>query len=79
MRGIGACRWTIKGQASELRERIFERFFRVATDHDSDDGGSGLGPAICRSIISLHGGKVWTEAAPGSTGRRVVFTIPAAS
>jgi len=35
-----------------------------------------LGLSICRSIVNLHGGKIWAEAAPDSTGLRVVFTIP---
>ncbi|MDB6085259.1 MAG: cusS, partial [Gammaproteobacteria bacterium] len=65
------------GVEEGLRERIFERFFRVANALDID-GGSGLGLAICRSIISLHGGCVWADAAPAS-GLRVTFTIPAAT
>ena len=67
------------GVAAELRERIFERFFRLAGSIDSGDNGSGLGLAICRSIISLHGGRIWADASPGSTGLRVVFTIPVAA
>ncbi len=65
------------GAAAELRERIFERFFRLTGTSSVDDNGSGLGLAICRSIISLHGGRIWAEAAPGS-GLRVIFTLPAA-
>jgi signal transduction histidine kinase len=67
------------GVAAELRERIFERFFRLAGSIDSGENGSGLGLAICRSIISLHGGRIWADASPGSTGLRVVFTIPVAA
>jgi two-component system heavy metal sensor histidine kinase CusS len=63
------------GVAAELRERIFERFFRLSGT--LEDNGSGLGLAICRSIISLHGGRIWADASPDSAGLRVVFTIPA--
>jgi signal transduction histidine kinase len=63
------------GVAAELRERIFERFFRLS--ETLEDNGSGLGLAICRSIISLHGGRIWADASPDSAGLRVVFTIPA--
>jgi signal transduction histidine kinase len=66
------------GVAAEFRERIFERFFRLAPAMDINETGSGLGLAICRSIISLHGGHIWADAAPDSTGLRVIFTIPAA-
>jgi two-component system heavy metal sensor histidine kinase CusS len=67
------------GVAAELRERIFERFFRLGSTADSEEKGSGLGLAICRSIIALHGGRIWADASPGSTGLCVVFTIPSAA
>jgi len=67
-----------RGVAPEYRERIFERFFRLAPANDAQDG-SGLGLTICRSIISLHGGKIWAESAPDSSGLRVVFAMPAAT
>ncbi len=64
------------GVAPENREKIFERFFRLAPANDGQDG-SGLGLAISRSIISLHGGEIWAESAPGSSGLRMVFAMPA--
>jgi heavy metal sensor kinase len=64
------------GVPAEYREKIFERFFRLQSGKESDETGSGLGLAICRSIVNLHGGKMWAEAAPDSTGLRVVFTVP---
>jgi two-component system heavy metal sensor histidine kinase CusS len=77
--------WTVSladqgpGVAVELRERIFERFFRLAPEAGSEETGSGLGLAICRSIIALHGGRIWADASPGSTGLCVVFTMAAAA
>ena len=67
-----------RGVAPEYREQIFERFFRLAPANDAQDG-SGLGLTICRSIISLHGGAIWAESAPDSSGLRVVFAMPAAA
>jgi signal transduction histidine kinase len=66
------------GVAAEYREQIFERFFRLTPADDSQDG-SGLGLAICRSIISLHSGKIWAEASPGASGLRMIFVMPACS
>jgi len=66
------------GVPAEQRERIFERFVRLAhsTQHDK---GSGLGLAICRSIITLHQGRIWAEAGPAGKGLRVVFELPPTS
>ncbi|GAC1669792.1 MAG: ATP-binding protein [Steroidobacteraceae bacterium] len=64
------------GVPPEYQERIFERFFRFARSAGGEESGSGLGLAICRSIISLHRGKIWAQSAPASAGLRVVFTIP---
>jgi len=57
---------------SEL-EHIFERFYRL--DPSRSDGGAGLGLAIVRRLVELHGGRVWAENAPGG-GARFTFTIP---
>ena len=65
------------GVAAEYREKIFERFFRLTSSGDSQDG-SGLGLAISRSIVSLHGGRIWAEAAQGVGGLRMIFEVPAA-
>jgi two-component system sensor histidine kinase BaeS len=56
---------------SEL-EHIFERFYRL--DPSRSDGGAGLGLAIVRRLVELHGGRVWAENAPGG-GAVFTFTI----
>ncbi|MGU7770317.1 ATP-binding protein [Burkholderia sp. MR1-5-21] len=64
------------GVAAEQREHIFERFVRVNRP-GNEDKGSGLGLAICRSIVELHGGRIFAEAGPGGRGLSVIFDIPA--
>jgi PAS domain S-box-containing protein len=56
-------------------ESVFERFEQVDASDARKKGGSGLGLAICRSIVRLHGGRIWAESQPekGSTFR---FTLP---
>ncbi|OAJ51853.1 hypothetical protein A6V36_14885 [Paraburkholderia ginsengiterrae] len=64
------------GVPAEQRERIFERFVRINRP-GNEDKGSGLGLAICRSIVALHGGRIFAEAGPGGHGLSMVFEIPA--
>jgi two-component system heavy metal sensor histidine kinase CusS len=66
------------GVPPEQRERIFERFVRLGPGGGGErESGSGLGLAIARSIVILHRGRISAEAAPGTTGLRVVFEMPA--
>lgn len=50
------------GVPEPLRERIFERFYRVGAQQGLKDGGSGLGLAICRHMIESFGGNIWVTA-----------------
>lgn len=56
-------------------DRIFDRFYRVDAARGSGRGGAGLGLAIARSIVELHGGVIWAQAR-SPAGCRVVFEIP---
>ena len=46
-------------------ESVFERFEQLDASDARLKGGSGLGLAICRSIVRLHGGRIWAESQPG--------------
>jgi two-component system OmpR family sensor kinase len=63
------------GVPMELRDRIFERFFR-GHDHSSS-GGTGLGLAIVKGLVEGHAGTVAVEegTSPGAVFR---FTLPEA-
>jgi signal transduction histidine kinase len=56
-------------------ERIFERFYRVGAARESGAGGAGLGLAIARSIVELHGGSIRADARQPS-GCRITFDLP---
>lgn len=57
---------------------IFERFYRSRKEYPKKNGGSGLGLAIAKSFVEAHGGSIWAENNPGSTGvgSTFYFTLP---
>jgi signal transduction histidine kinase len=59
------------GIAPEYRERIFEQFFRVPSDQE----GTGLGLALAKHLVELHGGRIWIEGRE-SGGCRFLFALP---
>jgi signal transduction histidine kinase len=63
------------GVPPEDVERIFERFYRVDAARRSEAGGAGLGLAIARSIVELHGGAIRAEPRAPS-GCRIVLQLP---
>ena len=63
------------GVPAELRERIFEPFYR-APGASERDGGVGLGLALVKSIAQRHGGSVRCEAAASGQGACFVVTLP---
>ncbi|WP_051361373.1 transporter substrate-binding domain-containing protein [Desulfuromonas sp. TF] len=46
-------------------EKIFDRFYRVDNTDRRLFGGTGLGLALVREIVNLHGGRVWVESTLG--------------
>lgn len=69
------------GLPAEQLERVFGRFVRFEEGANSGgerSAGHGLGLAICRSIVHLHGGEIYAvNRDDGRTGLRVVVSLPA--
>ena len=68
-----------RGIPMEIRERVFEKFFRAMRNGDVSDHqakGSGLGLAIARGIVEAHHGRIWVEDAGQGTGAKFVIELP---
>jgi signal transduction histidine kinase len=62
------------GIAPEDLETVFEEFRQVGTA-DKKAEGTGLGLALARKFIELHGGRIWVKSEPGR-GSTFTFTLP---
>jgi signal transduction histidine kinase len=62
------------GIAPADQEAVFEEFRQVGTA-DKKAEGTGLGLALSRKFIELHGGKIWVESQLGA-GSTFTFTLP---
>ena len=62
------------GIAPEDHEAVFEEFRQVGrTDKKAE--GTGLGLALCRRFVELHGGRIWVKSQLGA-GSTFTFTLP---
>ena len=64
------------GMDEDTLPRIFEQFYQGDTDRRGD--GCGLGLALCKRIVELHGGAISAESRPGE-GSRFTVSLPVKS
>ncbi len=67
---------TGRGIPKEQHQRIFEAFVQADGSMKRAHGGSGLGLAICLRLVTMMGGEIWLDSAPGE-GSAFHFTIRA--
>ena len=62
------------GIASKYHEKVFGLFERLEVDRE----GTGIGLALVRRIVEVHGGRIWVESEGPGHGSTFYFTLPAA-
>ena len=66
------------GIAADDQARIFEEFQQAIRGKGGPQEGTGLGLALAKRFVELHGGRIWVESEPG-VGSRFSFTLPLTS
>ena len=66
------------GVAVEMREKIFDKFFRVADTKKNEHApaGTGLGLAIAKGIVEAHDGRISVAPNKNNRGAKFIFIIP---
>jgi two-component system sensor histidine kinase BaeS len=67
-----------EGIEAEHLPRVFDRFWRADPARTRGQGGAGLGPAIVRELVELHGGEVAASSSPGQ-GAEFRVRLPGAA
>jgi len=65
----------VPGIPMSEQEKIFEKLYQVTQDGSPKPKGTGLGLAISKSLVELHGGRIWVESEEGR-GSTFSFTLP---
>jgi signal transduction histidine kinase len=55
--------------------KLFTKFYQVSGNLKTDIRGTGIGLAIAKEIVELHGGKIWVESVVNK-GTKFIFTLP---
>ncbi len=66
------------GILKEEHERIFDAFEQADASTEREFGGTGLGLAVTRQLVALHGGEIEMQSTPGE-GSTFAFTLPIAA
>ncbi len=59
----------------EEQQEIFQPYYRLKGDNEKDSPGVGLGLALCKHLVELHGGRIWVESEQGK-GNTFAFALP---
>ncbi len=57
-------------------DRIFDRFYQVSSGLSRRYGGMGIGLALCKQIVEMHGGRIWAESEGEGKGATFCVALP---
>ena len=60
----------------EDQARVFQEFEQLDSHYDRKYEGTGLGLALTRKLVKLHGGRIWVESEGEGKGSTFTFSIP---
>ena len=64
------------GITLEKQAKVFEKFYQASGAINNKTSGTGLGLPVTRSIVEMHGGRIWVESEGPDKGSRFTFTLP---
>jgi signal transduction histidine kinase len=68
---------TGEGIPPDMLPKVFDLFTQVDRDHDRTQGGLGIGLALVRKLVELHGGEVFAQSPGVGLGTTVTVRLPA--
>jgi signal transduction histidine kinase len=60
---------------SEEQHQVFQPCYRLKDENEKDAPGLGLGLALCKHLVELHGGTMWVKSEQGE-GKSIAFALP---
>ncbi|TWU11699.1 Phytochrome-like protein cph1 [Symmachiella macrocystis] len=66
----------VRNNGTGIDPKFHDRVFKIFEQLDANDAGSGIGLAIVKRIIDVHGGDIWVESKGEQSGCSFVFSLP---